>query len=325
LKRSHGLGQCVAVASGQCVCRARNSVGVGCRHYCKEVLEHYRGVGEVASEAASPVLRCSIASGRRWRELAQDRAAALERNQAPQAITSRMWPRCPMGVTHAFWPLCAVSECIWAWCSNRSLPRLAASAAGSGRPGLNTAPVAESRHVSRARTLVGHLSSAGEGRSGSLNRHSTTVLCPSLPIVRLGTSALSCSAPRVHCCSCCVGSVAAGPLNRTEGSSVQLALHWAPTPVGWDRSSSRTLIALSCRLPRALQLGGSQLHADCSCSATYEDLTACMKDMFAAARDAAADASCIVRRWNARMVQSAVQWSLPVGKPSGLGLWSCRE
>jgi hypothetical protein len=61
---------------------------------------------EAADEAAGAVLQ---ANGMRWRELAQDRAAALERNQAPQAITSRMWPRCPMGVTHASWPhMCRV-------------------------------------------------------------------------------------------------------------------------------------------------------------------------------------------------------------------------
>ena len=141
------------------------------------------GAGDVAGEAAGTVSLCLprvrlpcrqlrsvwqanryFVMARRWRELAHERAAALECNQAPQAIPSRKWPRCLIGVTHASWPPCAALECIWAWFSYRRLPRLAASAAGLVGPGMNTAPVAECRHVSRARTLVDLLSGTGEGR-----------------------------------------------------------------------------------------------------------------------------------------------------------------
>ena len=241
----------------------------------------------MASEAAGTVLLClpqvrlprgqlrlvwharhHFFIARRWRELAQERAAALECNQAPQAIPSRKWPRCLIGATHASWPPCAALECIWAWFSYRRLPRLAASAASLVGPGMNTAPVAECRHVSRARTLVDLLSGTGEGTGGSLDRHLTNVnLCLPLPIVRLGTSALTCYAPRVHCRSSCVGSVAAGPLNRTEGASVQTASYWAPKLAGRDRSSSRSLAALLWRQPRPLQLiSGPLFHtAPCRC------------------------------------------------------------
>ena len=94
------------------------------------------GACEVASEAAGTVSQCLSPQARvpqcgqlrcirsashyftvamRWRELALERAAALECGQAPQAIPSRKWPRCLIGATHASWPRHAALECIWAW------------------------------------------------------------------------------------------------------------------------------------------------------------------------------------------------------------------
>ena len=89
------------------------------------------GAGDAAGEAAGTVSLCLprvrlpcrqlrsvwqanryFVMARRWRELAHERAAALECNQAPQAIPSRKWPRCLIGVTHASWPPCAALECI---------------------------------------------------------------------------------------------------------------------------------------------------------------------------------------------------------------------
>ena len=163
-----------AAAGGQCVNIACNSSCVDYRHCRHRVLEHSCGVGKVANEAASPVLRCLITRVGRWRELVTERAAALECSQAPLAIPSRKWPRCLIGVTHASWPRHAALEFVWAWFSHRRLLCLAARAACWIGLGLKTTPVAECRHVS-PRALVDLLSGTGEGRGGSLDTHSTIV------------------------------------------------------------------------------------------------------------------------------------------------------
>ena len=174
---------------------------------------------------------------------------------------------------------------------------------------MNTAPVAKRRHVS-PRALVDLLSGAGEGRGGSLDKHITIVyLCPPLPILRLDASALMCCAPSVHRRSCRVGSVAGGPLNRTEGSFVWTASYWAPKSARRDRSSSCSSKALLGGQPYASVVLTSVLllHAPRHCARRavprHGGVEPRKKDALEVAWDAAAADSCspcrLVVAWTA--------------------------